>query len=72
MARADLPAVIAAFGHLLHQAGVPVTPERSARFTRAVLLADPATVKELSALGKTTLLSHHVSRPCPTQPRTAE
>ncbi len=59
MARADLPAVIAAFGHLLHQAGVPVTPERSARFTRAVLLADPATVRELSALGKTTLLSHH-------------
>ncbi len=59
MARADLPAVIAAFGHLLHQAGVPVTPERSARFTRAVLLADPTTVKELSALGKTTLLSHH-------------
>jgi uncharacterized protein with von Willebrand factor type A (vWA) domain len=59
MARADLPAVIAAFGHLLHQAGVPVTPERSARFTRAVLLADPTTTRELAALGKTTLLSHH-------------
>jgi uncharacterized protein with von Willebrand factor type A (vWA) domain len=59
MGRADLPAVIAAFGHLLHQAGVPVTPERSARFTRAVLLADPMTVRELSALGKATLLSHH-------------
>ena len=57
--RADLPAVIAAFGHVLHQAGVPVTPERSARFTRAVLLADPTTIQELSALGKTTLLSHH-------------
>ena len=35
----DLAEIIAAFGHLLHEAGVPVTPERSARFTRAVLLA---------------------------------
>jgi uncharacterized protein with von Willebrand factor type A (vWA) domain len=55
---ADLSAVITAFGHVLHQAGIPVTPERSARFTRAVVLADPQTVGELSALGKATLLSH--------------
>jgi uncharacterized protein with von Willebrand factor type A (vWA) domain len=54
----DLSSVITAFGHVLHQAGVPVTPERSARFTRAVVLAQPTTVQELSALGKATLLSH--------------
>jgi uncharacterized protein len=56
---ADLPAIVAAFGHVLHQAGVPVTPERSARFARAVVLAEPATLTELAALGRTTLLSSH-------------
>ena len=61
-ASADLAAVIAAFGHLLHQAGVPVTPERSARFARAVLLADPTTARELAALGRTTLLSARTTR----------
>jgi uncharacterized protein with von Willebrand factor type A (vWA) domain len=55
--QADLAAVIAAFGHVLHQAGVPVTPERSARFARAVTLAQPSTLTELAALGRTTLLS---------------
>ena len=54
---ADLAAVVAAFGHVLHLAGIAVTPERSARFARAVLLADPATLTELAALGRTTLLS---------------
>ena len=28
----DLPPLVAAFGRRLHEAGVPVTPERSARF----------------------------------------
>jgi uncharacterized protein with von Willebrand factor type A (vWA) domain len=56
---ADLPAIVAAFGHLLHQAGVPVTPERSARFARAVQLAEPTTLPQLAALGRTTLLSSH-------------
>ncbi|MFN8169244.1 MAG: hypothetical protein U0S36_10715 [Candidatus Nanopelagicales bacterium] len=55
--RADLASVLAAFGHVLHQAGVPVTPERSARFARAVLLAQPSSLPELAALGRTTLLS---------------
>ncbi len=56
---ADLAGVVAAFGHALHQAGIPVTPERSARFARAVLLARPTTLGELAALGRTTLLSSH-------------
>lgn len=55
----DLALLIAAFGHLLHEAGVPVTPERSARFAQAVMLAGPRSHAELSALGKTTLLSSH-------------
>lgn len=56
---ADLSAIVAAFGHVLHQAGVPVTPERSTRFARAVTLAEPETLAELAALGRTTLLSSH-------------
>ncbi len=55
----DLAAVIGSFGQLLHLAGVPVTPERSARFAQVVLLADPLTLAELAALGRTTLLSSH-------------
>ncbi|HSD76066.1 MAG TPA: hypothetical protein VLA98_01630, partial [Solirubrobacteraceae bacterium] len=39
----DLPGVAAAFGRRLHAAGVPVTPERSARFARAVALVAPVT-----------------------------
>jgi uncharacterized protein with von Willebrand factor type A (vWA) domain len=57
--RHDLALILAAFGNLLHQAGVPVTPERSARFAQVVLLAEPRTRDELAALGRTTLLSSH-------------
>jgi uncharacterized protein with von Willebrand factor type A (vWA) domain len=39
----DLPALAAGLGRRLRAAGVPVTPERSARFARAVALVDPAT-----------------------------
>ena len=53
----DLAKVLAAFGNLLHAAGVPVTPERSARFAQVVLLAEPSTRAELAALGRTTLLN---------------
>ena len=34
--------IVAGFGHVLHSAGVPVTPERSTRFGTAIALArDP-------------------------------
>ena len=56
---ADLPAIAAAFGHALHAAGVPVTPERSARFATAVTLADPSTTAELYWIGRVTLLTTH-------------
>ena len=55
----DLGRVVAAFGHLLHAAGVPVTPERSTRFGAAVALAEPTSVSQLYWLGRTTLLSGH-------------
>ncbi|MFO7279719.1 MAG: VWA domain-containing protein [Thermoanaerobacterales bacterium] len=56
LARVDLAEVVAAVGHLLHAAGVPVTPERSGRFARAVTLARPATLDELYWAGRVTLL----------------
>jgi uncharacterized protein with von Willebrand factor type A (vWA) domain len=54
---ADLAVIAASFGHLLHEAGVPVTPERSARFAASVTLAEPTEVMELYWLGRITLLS---------------
>ena len=62
-ARADLAAVASAFGHHLHAAGVPVTPERSARFAETVLLARPATVDDVYWLGRVTLLSGQAQIP---------
>ena len=55
----DLAAVAAAFGHRLHDSGIPVTPQQSARFGSAVLLAQPAEVPELYWLGRVTLLTGH-------------
>ena len=51
--------VISAFGHLLHSAGVPVTPERSTRFGTSVALAHPETIEEVYWLGRVTLLTGH-------------
>jgi uncharacterized protein with von Willebrand factor type A (vWA) domain len=53
----DLAAVAGSFGHLLHAAGVPVTPERSGRFARAVALAGTAAVDDVYWLGRVTLLT---------------
>ena len=49
--------IVAGFGHLLHSAGVPVTPERRTRFGTAVALARPTTIDELYWLGRVTLLT---------------
>lgn len=57
--RTALADIAAAFGHLLHSAGVPVTPERSTRFATVVALADPRTVDEVYWLGRVTLLTGH-------------
>jgi uncharacterized protein with von Willebrand factor type A (vWA) domain len=53
----DLAAVAGSFGQLLHAAGVPVTPERSGRFARAVALAGPVSVDDVYWLGRVTLLT---------------
>jgi uncharacterized protein len=43
----DLPAVVAAFGRRLHEAGVPVTAERSARLAQALTLVRPISNRRL-------------------------
>jgi uncharacterized protein len=54
-----IPDVAAAFGHLLHSAGVPVTPERSSRFASAVMLAGSTDLDGIYWLGRVTLLTGH-------------
>ncbi len=54
----DLREICAAFGDLLHRAGVPVTPERSARFAAAVTLANPQDLSHLYWLGRVTLTTN--------------
>jgi uncharacterized protein len=53
----DLAAVAGSFGQLLHAAGVPVTPERSGRFARAVALAATVAVDDVYWLGRVTLVT---------------
>lgn len=43
----DLPALAGGFGHRLHEAGVPVSAERSARFARALALVAPVARRRL-------------------------
>ena len=53
----ELAGIAAAFGQLLHEAGIPVTPERSGRFAQAVLVARPRDVAQLYWLGRVTLIA---------------
>jgi uncharacterized protein len=53
----ELAQVLAGFGHRLHAAGVPVTPDVTGRFAAAIVAAAPATVDELYWLGRVTLLT---------------
>ena len=53
----DLAEVGAAFAQRLHDAGVAATPDRTGRFVRALVAARPATVTELTALARVTLVS---------------
>jgi len=55
----ELAAIAAAFGHRLHDSGVPVTPQQSARFARAVVMTQPKKIDELYWLGRVTLLTGH-------------
>ncbi|HEX6714652.1 MAG TPA: VWA domain-containing protein [Thermoleophilaceae bacterium] len=53
----DLPALAARFGRRLSQAGVPVTPERAARFAEALTLVRPVARRRLYWTARTTLVS---------------
>jgi uncharacterized protein len=53
----DLPALAAAFGRRLHEAGVPVTPERAARFAQALALVEPVARRRLYWTARATLVS---------------
>ena len=53
----DFAALVAAFGHVLHESGLPITPDRSVRFATSVLCARPQGVDELYWLGRVTLVS---------------
>ncbi|HTY71486.1 MAG TPA: VWA domain-containing protein [Actinomycetes bacterium] len=59
----DLAETAAAFGRRLHEAGVPVTPERSATFARGVLVAAPAALGALYWVGRVTLVSSRSDLP---------
>ena len=54
-ATADLADVVAHFTTTLHAAGLPVGPDRSARFARAVVVARPTTVRQLRWCARATL-----------------
>jgi hypothetical protein len=43
----DLPSVVGSFGRRLHEAGVPVTPERAARFAQALTVVAPVARRRL-------------------------
>jgi uncharacterized protein with von Willebrand factor type A (vWA) domain len=56
--RLDLPGVASALGRTLHDAGVPSTPERAARFARAVALSPPADRDRLYWTARAVFVSH--------------
>ncbi len=55
----DLATVAAGFGGLLREAGVPASPERSARFAASVGIARPTAVHELYWLARVTMVDQH-------------
>jgi uncharacterized protein len=58
LSRGDLAGLVAAFGAALHDAGLPVGPDRSERFARAVTLLAPTTTAELHRCARATLTCH--------------
>src|SRR5690242_20219585 len=60
---ADLADLVARFAARLRTEGLPVGPERSARFASAVDLAKPATTRELYWCGLATLVGDQAEIP---------
>src|SRR4029079_15669831 len=55
----DLAPVVAAFGRRLHEAGVPVTAERSARLASALTLTRPVSRTRLYWTARAVMVSDH-------------
>ncbi|WP_051324501.1 vWA domain-containing protein [Candidatus Solirubrobacter pratensis] len=53
----DLPPLVAAFARRLHEAGLPMTPERTARFASALALARPVARTRLYWTARAVLVS---------------
>lgn len=53
----DVPALAAAFGRAVHEAGLPCSPERAVRFAHALLIAPPPTRSRLYWLARTVFVS---------------
>jgi hypothetical protein len=53
----DLPPLVAAFGRRLHDAGVPVSPDRAARLARALRLTAPVARRRLYWTARAVLIS---------------
>ena len=56
LARTDLASLVGRFAARLRREGLPVGPERSARFAAAVDLAEPQTTQDLYWCGLATLV----------------
>ena len=54
---ADLAAIAASLGEVLHRSGIPATPERQARFAASVIDIAPGSLDELYWIGRVTLVS---------------
>ncbi len=59
----DLPAFVSAFGRRLHEAGVPVTSERSVRFARSLDLVRPISRRRLYWTARAALVSERAQVP---------
>ncbi len=55
--------IAAAFGHALHARGIPVSPERSARFAECLNLTSPTTTHQVYWVGRVTLVSAQTQIP---------
>jgi len=53
----DLPALTVAFGRRLHDAGIPMTAEREARFARALAVVEPISRRRLYWTARAALVS---------------
>ncbi len=59
----DLPPLVGALSRRLHEAGLPVTPERAARFAQALTLVKPITRRRLYWTARAVFVSHPAQVP---------